>query len=94
MLERCVCLSYVLAVLAVCDINGLDEPLKEARARTHTHTHTQGYSLTTPHTLAFLTASCVRFVSQVTKIVMQQFTPGNGTFIFNGVSGKNSMCHF
>jgi len=31
---------------------------------------------------------------EVTKILMKQFTPANGTFIFNGVSGKNSMCHF
>ena len=32
--------------------------------------------------------------AQVTKILMKQFVPGNGTFIFNGVTGKNAMCNF
>ena len=31
---------------------------------------------------------------EVTKILMKQFVPANGTFIYNGISGKNSMCHF
>lgn len=31
---------------------------------------------------------------EVTKILMKQFTPATGTFLFNGVTGKNSMCHF
>ena len=31
---------------------------------------------------------------EVTKILMKQFVPGNGTFIFNGVTGKNAMCNF
>ena len=31
---------------------------------------------------------------EVTKILMRQFVPATGTFVFNGVSGKNSMCHF
>lgn len=31
---------------------------------------------------------------EVTKIIMRQFVPASGTFIFNGVTGKNSMCYF
>jgi len=31
---------------------------------------------------------------EVTKVLMKQFIPANGTFVFNGVSGKNALCHF
>mmetsp|Transcript_17264 Transcript_17264/g.39818 ORF Transcript_17264/g.39818 Transcript_17264/m.39818 type:complete len:559 (-) Transcript_17264:1531-3207(-) len=31
---------------------------------------------------------------EVTKVLMQQFVPMNGTFLFNGISGKNGMAQF
>eukprot|EP00290_Baffinella_frigidus_P008012 CAMPEP_0180130334 /NCGR_PEP_ID=MMETSP0986-20121125/7813_1 /TAXON_ID=697907 /ORGANISM="non described non described, Strain CCMP2293" /LENGTH=559 /DNA_ID=CAMNT_0022070101 /DNA_START=40 /DNA_END=1719 /DNA_ORIENTATION=+ len=31
---------------------------------------------------------------EISKVLMKQFTPGNGTFVLNAVTGKNAMCIF
>jgi NEDD8-activating enzyme E1 regulatory subunit len=31
---------------------------------------------------------------EISKVLMRQFTPANGTFVFNAITGKNALCVF
>jgi hypothetical protein len=31
---------------------------------------------------------------EVTKVLLRQFVPAGGTFVFNGVTGKSAVCVF